>query len=260
MTRFLAPLLLIVLAPPALALEHTTPPSAPFTQGKYIAYAETWSKWSDPANKEGFDPMLLDDARFPRQVKMTWHNPDHGPVKAGVWGYGYVGYGQYDYHAAPGVAPVQMKSLKSLRITYDVELTNAANTNLLAEYFLYRDAPRPGVSGTKGAEIGWLLNCPAGTLAYFQTGRQLGQFTDADGAMWQVAVVQDGSASNYVLFIPGDGKPRLSGSLDMASALPWLKEKGVVQDAMWWSGVALGVEPLQGAGGLVVRDFAVSLN
>ena len=124
------------------------------------------------------------------------------------------------------------------------------DANLLTEFYLRSD---PNNSESKLIEVGWFLHAPPATAAFVRGAQQIGRFTDASGKAWQVA-----RDEKYVMFLPADAQDVRTGTIDMRAALQWLQEKGVIKGDEWFTGVAIGVEPLRGRGQVQVDRWAVT--
>jgi len=232
------------------------------SEGQFMTYSSPWCAGHDKSLVVGRDfsnsiAYKKGDLAKGKNVKMTWRWPraDKRSAKCGVFGYNYVGWGNYDSGAVRrSVAPAQVKSIKALSFSYDAQSSaNAEQFNGLGEFFLTKNA---GAADQKVIEIGWFWNAPALTRAWAKTGRQLGRVVDPHGVKWTVSVNKSGVAGTYVTFIPVGKKT--SGTFEGKAALNYLRKAGVVNGDWWFNGAALGVEPLGGAGSAVVRTFKVT--
>jgi hypothetical protein len=233
------------------------------SEGRFMTYSAPWCARYDKSlivdrdfsNSISYKKGDLANGRNVR-MKWRWPRPERRSAKCGVFGYTYVGWGNYDSGAVRSpVAPSQVKSIKALSFSYDAQ--SSADTeqfNGLGEFFLTKN---PGAADQKVIEIGWFWNAPALTRAWARTGRQLGRIVDPHGVRWSVSVNKSGAAGTYVTFIPVD--KRTSGTFEGKAVLNFLRRRGVVDGDWWFNGAAIGVEPLGGAGSAVVRTFKVTL-
>ncbi len=229
----------------------------PFTKGRFFAYAQPWGgeevawtrAWAPRA-----DALAIDIARFPAGTSMNWRWPPfiaaNGP---GVWGYIQVSYGNYD--GGPPEVPVPVRRVNAIRelkqaFSWRLE-SGLGDGNVLTEFYL-RSSPTD--VNAKTLEIGWFLHAPDSTRKFVRTSRQIGVFTDRDGRRWQVAL-----AEKFCMFLPEKDGDIRQGTLDMLPALAWLKAKGLVKGDEWFSGLAIGVEPVRGIGRYHLDRWQVSL-
>jgi hypothetical protein len=233
------------------------------SEGQFMTYAAPWCTRYDKsllAERDFNNAISYDkgDLAAGRNVKLTWRWPaaERRSHKCGVFGYNYVGWGNYDGGAVRNrVAPRQVKSLKALAFSYEAQSSsNPEQFNGLGEFFLTR---APGAADQKTIEIGWFWNMPAFTRKWARTGRPLGRVIDSHRVRWTVFVNQSGSAGTYVTFIPVDR--RTAGTFEGKAALDYLRRSGLVNGDWWINGAAIGVEPLGGSGEATIRKFKVTM-
>lgn len=259
------PVLLAVLGAPADAGNGSVAVSGgrivlkseqPYMRGSYAAFAGPWSRWLDHSITDFTNRISIDAAQWPRNVGMSWEFPQKY-ASTGVYGYNYLAFGQYwDLKPPQPVAPKKFSDIRSLSFAADFRLlAGSADSNVLAEFFVTRE---PGNIDSRTAEIGWLLNMPQRTKDYFRNGRQIGVYKDARGREWQVASHNDGAAGHYILFAPKAGAPPFRAPIDALASVRWLAARGEIGLDTYFNGMAVGVEPLKGAGSIAIRRFDVT--
>jgi len=229
----------------------------PFAKGPYHAFAQPWGAqdsrlvryWAPFADK-----IDVDAARFPNNTRFRFTWPFWRPSSstAGVWGYSMLSFGNYDGgDGETKIPPRRVYELLDLSQRFAWSSSMAlGDANLLTEFYLRSN---PNNSDAKLIEIGWFLHAPAATAAFVRGAQQIGRFTDAGGKAWQVA-----RDEKYVMLLPADGRDVRAGTIDMRAALQWLQEKGVIKGDEWFTGVAIGVEPLRGRGQVQIDRWAVT--
>ena len=229
----------------------------PFAKGSYHAFAQPWGAqesrlvryWAPFADK-----IDVDAARFPNNTRFrfTWPLWRPSSSTAGVWGYSMLSFGNYDGgEGETKIAPHRVFELLDLSQRFSWSSSMAlGDANLLTEFYLRSD---PNNSESKLIEIGWFLHAPPATAAFVRGAQQIGRFTDASGKAWQVA-----RDEKYVMFLPADAQDVRTGTIDMRAALQWLQEKRVIGGDEWFTGVAIGVEPLRGRGQVQIDRWAVT--
>ncbi|GGE93686.1 hypothetical protein [Sphingomonas prati] len=224
-----------------------------FHKGPYTAYAQPWGGDADPLYRYWAtyaDTMRIDPARFPNNTAMHWRWPPHAPRGAGVWAYDFIAYGNYD--GGPPETPVpprQIDRIRTLRHDFAWTSTGLGRANVLTEFYLRSD---PADSESKLLEIGFLLSAPPRTIAFADSGKPIGQYRDAAGREWKASLNE-----KYVLFLPTDNAPVAKGTLDILAALRWLKAQKLVTGTEWFTGIAIGAEPMAGFGHLQIDRWKV---
>lgn len=115
--------------------------------------------------------------------------------------------------------------------------------NILNEFYLTTVA---GNARTKVAEIGFFWNAAGTTVGYFNSGTACSSYTDPTGRKWNCRYLLDGSAGKYIMFYSGGQV--FNTTLYSKAMLASLVSKGLVSDALYVNRVAIGVEPVRGAG------------
>ncbi|MFC4254220.1 hypothetical protein GRI97_02200 [Altererythrobacter xixiisoli] len=226
-----------------------------YTQGNYYAFVQPWGvensrlmrPWGSVA-----DTVSVDMKAFPGNTSLYWRWPPFTPRNGvGVWGYNHIGFGNYDDGRPEQPIPArQVKDISALAITYDWDGSfRFGEATLLTEFFLRSD---PEDAESKGLEVGWFLHVSDRTKKFVDTGKQIGTYTDPDGNAWQVALNEE-----FCTFSLVGGKDSHKGRIDMLHATRWLMEKGLVKGDEWFTGVAIGTEPISGIGHVDLRDWRV---
>ncbi len=222
--------------------------------GNFVASPGPWSADLDPSITDYENTIVIGDGN---KALFSWRWPDKASP-FGVWGYNYISYGTYWEYGpkAYPVAPLQLGKVKYFDFSYDVEMLGADKANLLCEFFATSKA---GDIGSRQVEIGWMMNMPDASRAWFNTGKLVGTFSSRGGHKWIVRSHQSGATPLFVMIAPADGRDMLSGTIDALSAIKFLIGADIIKSDWWVNGHALGFEPLGGAGGAYVSRFGVAL-
>ncbi len=250
-------LVLWLAGPRPTGAQIVVPAKTAFTKGRYFAYAQPWGgeqvAWTRPWARHA-DALAIDIPRFPANTTMNWRWPpfiaSNGP---GVWGYIQVSYGDYD--GGPPEVPVpprRVRDIRELKQAFAWRIDNDwGDANVLTEFYL-RSSPTD--VNAKLLEIGWFLHAPASTRRFVERSRQVGVYTDPAGRRWRVAL-----ADKFCMFLPEAEGDIRRGSLDMLAGLAWLQRKGLVRGDEWFSGLAIGAEPVRGIGRYHLEQWKVAL-
>ncbi len=244
--------------PAAAPGEIRLAPQTPYAQGPYFAYVQPWGGetwWPTRWWSHHADAMVIDHRYFPADSQIHWRWPPFLPRNdAGVWGYDAVMYGQYDGGMPEKEVPaIQVANIKELSETFEWSLAKGfGDANVLNEFYLFAGKE---VGAEKKIEIGFLLHLPPAVRAYYEGRPSIGQYIDEKGRHWTVRM-----GGTYCMFAPEKPGDVVSGSLDLLAAIRWLESKGKVHGDDWFSGVAIGVEPVRGVGSLTLRHWQVVLH
>ena len=227
-----------------------------YTQGAYGAYASPWSTLTDKSLQRGVDYLDIVDVSpdtFPDHTVLYWRWPTHVSQKTGVWGYMHLFLGNYDGGKPPVLTqPRQVNGIHTLAEYFDLAYGTPSDFNLLNEFYL---TSRAGAAAAKRVEIGYFLHASAEGAAFFERAKPLGAYRDEAGRLWQVRM-----AGTYCMLIPADARDFLKGSIDVRATLAFLQARGVIKGDEWFNGIALGSEPIKGAGRLDVNVWKVVYN
>lgn len=227
-----------------------------FTKGSYIAYAGPWSTdfGAGKALKHGVDyadEIAVRQESFPADTEFAWHWPLVTSKHTGVYGYNALSFGCYDGgDPEVAVAPRQVKKISALTTTFRYSLARpVGDFNVLSEFFLKAKPEGPNV-----AEVGFFLRPAKSAVTFAQDGEQLGTLTDTSKRVWKVAK-QPAPHGPFYMFIT-DGEV-LEGTIDWKAALDFLRSKGHVTGDEWFTGLAFGIEPVNGSGSMKVQSLTV---
>lgn len=226
-----------------------------FTRGAYYAYGSPWGgekSWLTKAWSGHADTMWIDLKTYPDNTRIDWRWPPFSPRHGvGVWGYDHVGYGFYDGGQPEKPVPARrVRDIGKLEAHYrwNGDFSWGAAT-VLMEFYLRTD---PQNADAKALEIGWLLHVPSRTRKFIDQSRPVGTYVDPQGRSWAVAI-----DDKYCTFTLADRQDSASGTVDVKAALMWLQGKGLVRDDLWMTGLALGAEPVSGAGHVEIEHWQV---
>ncbi len=231
-----------------------------YTQGRYIAYASPWSVDVEGGPKlahgvDFADEMTVRPAEFPGSVEIAWHWPLVAPKHTGVYGYHAVSYGSF-HGGVPETpaAPRRVKDIATLSETFSLSFARGIGEfNVLTEFFLAGDP-----SGEpKAAEVGFFLHAAKSAIPFAESGEPVGAYTDATGRAWNVTK-QPAPHSPFHMFLPANREDVLTGVIDFKAALDFLQSQGQITGEEWFTGLALGIEPVSGSSTLKLEDFSVS--
>ena len=232
-----------------------------YTAGAYGAFPAMWYKSVDPTFNEGDEftcSMKITPGDFPNNVEINWSVPGTPPASAGVYGYLAVYRGNYDGGEPPtATTPWQVGNLTAFTETFALTIP-ASGTNfvVLNEFYLTNTA---GAENDKAFEIGHWLHAPAASITAFDGATQLGQYTDAQSRVWDVANFgPNPMGADYIVFLLDSRANLLSGTIDKKAALDWLVTQGVIQNHLWINGTAIGVEPVTGSGSATLNSYSVA--
>jgi hypothetical protein len=212
------------------------------------------SDWGGGPLKDGVDYSNLTsyDAACPNGVTINWLYPFAKPTTAGVYGYLLIAWDQYD-NGQPGLpaGSKRVDAIQALTISYSLSYYNA-----IGEYDQLTEAYLRDATGAKKVEAGYITHYGPLVASFLAGDKQLGTFTDKYGVAWR-AVQHVGPEAPYITFTAPTGVDRPTGTLDFLGAFRWLQTKGLVDPSWYYSGLALGVEPIRGGGWLRVTSVSV---
>lgn len=219
------------------------PEQTNYTVGPYLAYCATWSTYPGGENEglTGHSDTLTVYGPFPREVVITSDWPTTG-LSGGVCAYDFVSVGNYD-GGVPAIPtrPLQIGKLQDLSWDIDLEIGGATDQiTVLNELFLTNSA---GNANDKACEVGLFLHSSVQATVWFASlSGSIGTWVDPQGRSWVVKDTGLGSLGiPYIVGVPVGGDV-LSGTIDMRSLLVWLVGHGVLDNAHWINGFALGHE------------------
>ena len=225
-----------------------------YSRGPYGAYASPWSTFFDNGLVHGvdyLDTIKVIPRTFPDGTILNWHWPARVSKKTGVWGYIHVFFGNYNGgKTAVYLEPRQVRAIHILREDLSVAYEIKSDFNLLNEFYL---TLRAGESASKVIEIGYFLHISPEGKQFFERAKAIGSYRDDAGQVWVVR-----RAGDFCMLLPPGGHWASNGSIDLKSTFAFLRARGLIKGDEWFNGLAIGVEPVRGAGRLEVQHWTVS--
>jgi hypothetical protein len=225
-----------------------------YRQGPYLAFASDWSVSTGKlALRRGVDyrdRIIVRPARFPADTRIQWRWPQTH-AKTGVYGYNHLAWGYYaGGRTDEAITPARVAEIEELMTAFDVEVrAESGEFNVLSETFL---TTRQRDYSTRTVEVGFLSQASASARRFFDAATPLGVWKDPDGQIWRVA-----RRDAYCMFIPETGA-LWRGRLHYSAAFRWLIARNVLTGREWFNGLAIGVEPVSGAGSMTVKQWRVA--
>ena len=224
-----------------------------------------WSLNSDPTmglghtaieGQDFISSVVVRPDSFPKQSAMNWRVPD-ALAATGVYGYLHLAYGNYDHTPVETpIAPIQISKLNQFTVNFDFEyVVGPYSGSVLQEFWL---TSAPGNLDSKVFEIGLYARSTPDTIRYFKQAKLVGKYTDARERKWHIHI-NNKMTPAFVMFLPTD-EGDVVGAINWKDFLQYLIEKNVLTGNEWLNGLALGVEPAKGAGGIIFKEFDVILN
>ena len=251
-------------AAPAVAEREVIGNFQPFGHGSFHAYPGMWSLYADRTmglgraaveNVDFVSSIEVNRSTFPGQSVIRWRVPDKASPTAGIYGYLQLSYGSFSGSVVPErVQPARVRDIDVLTLEVDFDRSGDSGFNILNETFLLLDPHDP--SSTL-LEVGVFMQLSKSGEVYFSQAQQLGRFTDAAGRVWKVAVDPAAPQAPFVMFQPVEAWGE-RGSIDWKELLEFVRRSGLADGSEWFTGIALGVEPVAGAGKLSVKEFHVT--
>lgn len=226
-----------------------------YSKGRFIAYAAPWCAEGRKELVVGKDiegAIMLDQVRFPAETTIVSRAPDASPniYGCGVYAFNHIAYGNYNGGIPKiSVAPIQVSAIRKLTASFALEHQGGGEYNVLQEFFLQSAVSPPG---RQVAEIGFFHHASPSAIVFAKTGRRYADYTDAEARTWHVY-----RKARYFMFFPAGGE-LLSGRLDMRHVLDEMVRRRLLKGTEWFTGVAVGVEPVGGRSSLTVRRWDIS--
>lgn len=235
----------------------------PFGQGAYHAYAGMWSLDLDNTlglgrkaveGRDYVSSITLDKATFPRRSTIDWRVPSKVSEVAGVYGYLQLAFGDYSGSRVPTpVKPAQVRDIERLDVALTYSYSGDHRFNFLNELYLLAD---PADKSSALFEVGVFARASDEMLDYFHGGEQVGTYLDEEGRVWNVAIRGSEPKARFIMLIPADGND-IEGEFDWGGIFGFLREQKLLDGNEWFTGIAVGVEPVAGAGSLRLDTFEV---
>ena len=237
-----------------------------YTKGPYGAFTGLWYLHLDPrlgldhVAQEGVDYSVgisIIPERFPSETVIEWRVPTAPPKLAGVYGYLFLNYGNYD--DSPVRQPIvsrQINNIGALSTKTTFRYDGERNSSILQEFWLTDRSLQVGdLHGHKICEVGCFLSVSKDTEAYARSCSTVGNFNDGI-RNWSV-VVDRKIQPNFFMFLPSPSMD-VSGDVDWKRMLGFLRDRKLLSGHEWFNGIAVGPEPRIGSGQVTIDSFEVS--
>lgn len=198
--------------------------------------------------------LHIDEATFPNNFGIGWQAPKAAPP-GGVAGYICAGRNRMWNTAVKKPDPVKpLKDVLEILVDFDAEVTSApgGDFNFLIDAMPYLQDP-----AVKGAT-------PALELSVFphigDIGRQwaMGKppirkgVVEIGGRKWNVR-----RSDHNCMFFPDPGVRHMKATLDLKPFFDFLQGAGIADEAMLYTGLQIGVEPVVGGGFLRFNKLSI---
>ena len=218
--------------------------------------------------------MTINKGSFPNGTKFNWSWPAGADDSVKSWN--ALDYGNYLDGAGAVPVPIaasKISAIATLKEAHSGTYSASADSgNFALDWFLFSDTS--GTTAKMVAEFEVYYHTPNATKTFIDGLTNLGTYTSAsiDGTpsiAWKVGR----QAANffgvpYYLFYPSDQSDKPAITFDIKAALTWLSAANPTTGLTYltgneyYTGHALGVEPLKGAGSLtinsVVNTYAIT--
>lgn len=214
--------------------------------GEYFAWTgdpnDDWAQEKLAPGEKAFTIEVGPDA--PNGTVITCRTPIAN--KGRVRGYPSIRHGVYE-NGTPQVA-IKPRRIRDLTVMqYDFALDYRAliggDANVLFDSFLLRD---PKDSKSKAFELGVIPLPALGTPLHAQkNGEDMGTFYDRFGRAWRMSMFRKADGGLYLMPLPVYGS-FLAGEIDPLEMYRWAIGRGIITGDLWYTGMALGLEPIGG--------------
>lgn len=188
--------------------------------------------WPNRSAMEGFHPVI--------------------PNRQQIFGYMQLTWGNY-YNGVPKVytTPRKISAMSVCKIKTNWRSLRTGNHNMLMESFLTNTS---GNANDRKSEVGLYCHGPASTIAYHNTGTNLGTWTNPeDNLRWTCFKHLDsdfGASLPFITLMREGGVDWRRGVIDYRDLLLWLitRPGSTVTGNEWINGGAFGPEPSKEGG------------
>ncbi len=226
-----------------------------FTKGPFTAFMVPYNRGTLRPGKDYTESFTLDPAEFPAGSVISWDWPA-AHEKAQVRGFLAIDYGDY-YNTVPE-APIRssrVKDIKALQCNVDLSASGTGSGfNIIINFFLTSTLDSNSIL----YEIEVFLHTPDYAKFYIDSAPSLGTFTSRSGRVWKVCKDPFAVHGPDILFYPVDQADMLVGTVDLKEMLSWIKGRKVITGNEFFNGLAVGIEPQQRNGTVVVNALAVN--
>lgn len=198
------------------------------------------------------------------QYGWTWDWPDRGNTGP-VFAYPEIGVGSSPWTNGPqgdSRFPVQVSTVKSMVVSYDIETTNVTGSrNLAAETWITSTGTRPASSSITTEFMIWSETVPSTRTP---SGTKRADVT-IDNQAWEVWADDSGTFGaggyccwTYVAYRAKNSTPTIT--YDLKKLIDDAIGRGYVNQNHYITDLELGNEIMGGAGTTWIKDFSVTVN
>lgn len=233
------------------------------TLGDYQFYTKaSYSAFMAPFNGTGLtftDTTVVDPATFPNHSTISWSWPADMaacPIgfRGGICGFLNLEYGNYnDTFPQTPITPRQIKNITTLNCSANATFGGTSSGyDVIYDQFLTPDSGGDQVDAS--AEVSVFLHTPSYSQSLINGATQIGT-TTISGITWQVAY-SPGTLPDYY-FTPSNYADVPNTAIDVKAMFAYLIAQGKLTGDEYFNGLALGVEPRQGAGTAIFNSLSV---
>ncbi len=226
-----------------------------YTKGPFTAFMIPYNRGKLRPGKDYTESFTLNPATFPAGSVISWDWPA-AHENAQVRGFLAIDYGDY-YNTVPE-APIRSSRVKDIKtLLCDVNLSTGgtgSGFNIIINFFLTSTLDSNSIL----YEIEVFLHTPNYAKAYVDGVPSLGTFTSKSGRVWRVCKDPFAVHGPDILFYPVDQADMLVGTVDLREMLSWIEDRKVITGNEFFNGLAVGIEPQQLSGTVIVNALAVN--
>jgi serralysin len=221
--------------------------------GEFQAQNNTWGK----GTLEGWSQCigLGSNPDGSLAARWTWDWPKSG--LSGVKAYPEIVFGQKPGGPTTSPSlPIQLQSLHSAKVDYDVSSSSTGRNNLAFDIWL-TDSPNPdtwGVPPITHEVMIWIDG-----LDRMSAGGSWVEKTDIDGESYMVFVGENwGDGWTYIAFVSDDSLFG-QGTLDVASFLQYMIKNNLATGEVYLASIELGNELVDGTGETILHRYEITI-
>lgn len=228
--------------------------SLPFTIGNSTNYySGVYTGFMQPFSGTQVTPnaMLINAPLFPGGAMMNW-NYTSSPC-SGVCAFLLLAYENYA-GGTPAVplTPIQVNALSLMTVSHNLGFFGVlSGFDAIYDTFLYTDPS----AITRAEEVEVFLHTNAAAAAFVLASTQIGTPT-ISGIPWTVGYYANAGGTPDILFMPTSQADILDNTIDMNAIFAYAKTNGLITGSEWFTGLAIGVEPLNDSGTMAVNSFS----
>jgi hypothetical protein len=214
--------------------------------GEYFAWTgnptDDWVKEGLSPTDKVFTIEIGEDA--PNGAIITCQTPI--TTTGRVRGYPSIRHGTYENGVTEvTIKPRRIRDLSKMEYAFSLDYRSliGGDANILFDSFLLTD---PKSSKSKAFELG-VIPLPASDTRHHaqKNGKDMGTFYDRHGRGWLMSLFQKADGGLYLMPLPADGS-FLAGEVDQLEMYRWAVGRGIITGDLWYTGTALGLEPIGG--------------